>query len=220
MIAGLSPAQALATNKIQALASVASSAHRYVYAGIINIALVRWKIAVSLLGAGVGAFLVRVADPVFLGKLAPLLLICIALFFTFSGNLTPRHLRQRISEAMFTLVVVLPIAFYDGFFGPGTGSIYVAAFVFLLGRDLPRATAETKVLNATGSAIAAMVFLPGGLIVWPAALTMAAGGIIGGQIGATLAIRWGSQFIRIALVITSIALAIRLLFQYQTFVHF
>ena len=220
MLAGLTPAQALATNKIQALASVVSSAHRFLYEGIIKIASVRWKILVSLLGASIGAFLVRIADPNLLGKIAPVLLICIALFFTFSGNLKTRQLRQRISENLFTLFVVFPIAFYDGFFGPGTGSIYVAAFVFLLGRDLPEATAETKILNATGSAIAAIVFLPGGVISWPAALTMAAGGIIGGQIGATLAIRWGGQFIRIALVVASIALAIRLLFQYQTLFHF
>lgn len=219
MLAGLTPAQALATNKIQALASVASSAHRFLYEGVIEIVSVRSKILVSLLGASIGAFFVRIADPVLLGKIAPILLICIALFFAFAGNLKARPPRQRLSENVFAAIAVFPIAFYDGFFGPGTGSIYVAAFVFLLGRSLPQATAETKVLNATGSAIAAIVFLPGNVIYWPAAIAMAAGGIIGGQIGARLAIRWGSQFIRIALVIISVLLAMRLFFQYQTLFH-
>jgi len=218
MLAGLTPAQALATNKIQALASVASSAHRFLYEGVIEIVSVRSKILVSLVGASIGAFFVRIADPVLLGKIAPILLICIAAFFAFSGNLKARP-RQRLSENAFATIAVFPIAFYDGFFGPGTGSIYVAAFVFLLGRNLSQATAETKVLNATGSAIAAIVFLPGNVISWPAALAMAAGGIIGGQIGARLAIRWGGQFIRIALVIISVLLAVRLFFQYQTLFH-
>lgn len=220
MIAGLPPAQALATNKIQALASVASSAHRFTRAGIVNLPSMKWKVLVSAIGAGVGAYLVRIVDSSILGKIAPVLLICIALFFMLSRNLTKHQRRKRVSEGLFTLAAVLPIAFYDGFFGPGTGTIYVAAFVLLLGRNLPQATAETKVLNATGSAIAAIIFLPGGFIAWPAALAMSAGGIIGGQIGAMLAIRWGSSFIRVALVMVSIALAVRLLFQYQDFLRF
>ena len=83
----------------------------------------------------------------------------------------------------------------------------------LLGSDLRSATANTKILNAIGSAIAALIFLPGGMISWPAALAMSAGGVFGGQIGASLAIKWGAPLIRAALVLISIALATRLLIQ-------
>jgi uncharacterized protein len=175
----------------------------------------RWKIVASLVGAGTGAYLVRSADPSLLAKLAPILLICVALFFLCSRDLIKDKKHQRISETLFTFVAVIPIAFYDGFFGPGTGAIYVAAFVLLLGRNLQESTAETKLLNATGSTIAALIFLPGGIIHWPAALCMAAGGVIGGKIGASLALRWGAPFIRVALVAVSIALATRIFLQYR-----
>jgi len=216
LLAGLSPAQALATNKAQALASVASSAYRFVRAGYVSFRSVRWKIVASVIGASLGALTIRIADPRMLATIAPLLLICVCLFFIFSPNLARERGRARISETLFAFSVVVPISFYDGFFGPGTGSIYVAAFVFLLGRNLTMATAETKVLNASGSAVAAAVFIPGGIIDWPAAVAMSAGGIIGGQIGALLAIRWGGPLIRLALVAVSLALAIRLLIGPQT----
>lgn len=215
LMAGLPPAQALATNKIQALASVVSSARHFIRAGLVSLRCARWKILASLVGAGIGAFVVRLAEPGFLARLAPILLICVALFFLFSRNLTKQKGRARISEALFTGIAVVPIAFYDGFFGPGTGSIYVAAFVMLLGRGLPQATAETKVLNATGSAIAAVIFLSGSIVNWAAALAMVAGAVIGGRIGAGLAIKWGAPFIRAALVAVSIALATRLLVQHH-----
>jgi hypothetical protein len=118
-----------------------------------------------------------------------------------------------VSNAVFAALVCLPIGFYDGFFGPGTGSMYAAAFVLLLGRELRSATADTKILNTAGSVVAAVIFLPSGLIVWPAAVVMALGGIIGGQIGAGLALRWGAPLIRRMLVLVSIVLAIRLVLQ-------
>lgn len=85
--------------------------------------------------------------------------------------------------------------------------------VLLSFRSLPEATAETKILNVAGSTIAAIIFLPGSVILWPAALSMAAGGALGGQIGASLAIKWGAPFIRVGIVVVSIALASRLIIQ-------
>jgi uncharacterized membrane protein YfcA len=118
-----------------------------------------------------------------------------------------------MSEKAFALAAAFPIGFYDGFFGPGTGSLYVTAFVVLLARDLRTATGDTKVLNAAGSLVAALIFLWSGAIVWSAAIAMSAGGILGGQIGAHLAVRWGVPFIRFGLVVISVALAVRLLMQ-------
>jgi uncharacterized membrane protein YfcA len=213
LIAGLLPAQALATNKIQALASVASSAQRFFRSGEIDSGKIWKKALASAAGAGVGAYSLRFMDANALGRVAPILLICIALFFLISRNAMGGKRLPLIGDNAFLICAVLPIGFYDGFFGPGTGSLYTAAFVLLLGSDLRNATANTKVLNAVGSAVAALVFLPGGMISWPAAITMAAGGILGGQIGAGVALRWGAPVIRIVLVSISIALAVRLLVQ-------
>ncbi|MBN9043001.1 MAG: hypothetical protein BGP05_11490 [Rhizobiales bacterium 62-47] len=213
MLAGLPPVQALATNKIQALASVASSAHRFFRSGEIDPQTIWPKIVSSLAGAALGAYAVQVIDTTILARVAPILLICVALFFLLARNLIHGPRQRLIGDNAFALVAAFPIGFYDGFFGPGTGTIYAAAFVLLLGRDLRGATADTKVLNAMGSAVAAAIFLPGGMIAWPPALAMSAGGILGGYLGAGFALKWGAPLIRAVLVAISIALAIRLLLQ-------
>lgn len=211
LLAGLSPVQAIATNKIQALASVASSAHRYTRSGALERRTIGEKLIASILGAGLGAAAVSVLDSRLLARIAPVILVGIALLFLFS-HVTRQDLRRPlVSERSFALGAALPIGFYDGFFGPGTGSLYATALVVLLGRDLTTATGETKILNAAGSLVAALVFLWGGAIVWSAAIAMSVGGILGGQLGAHLALKWGPSFIRIGLVVISIALAARLL---------
>lgn len=210
IMSGLTPAQAIATNKIQALLSAASSAHRFIRGGVAVGATIKNKLIASAVGAICGAAAIQIIDPSILSKFIPVILIAVAFFFLFSPYL-PAERSGWISEAKFAFLCVLPIGFYDGFFGPGTGSLYAAAFVLFLGRDLKRATAETKILNAGGSLVAALIFLRGGAIVWPQALVMSAGAVIGGQIGAHVAIKWGAPVIRVGLVAISILLALRLL---------
>jgi uncharacterized membrane protein YfcA len=212
LLAGLAPVQALATNKIQALASVASSAQRYARSRIVERRTIQTKLISSALGASLGAIAATRFDSHLLTKIAPVMLIGVAVFFLFSQGRRRRISEPLVSENAFALSAALPIGFYDGFFGPGTGSLYATALVILLGRDLRTATAETKILNMVGSLVAAIVFLWSGEIVWSAAIAMSAGGVLGGQLGAHLAIKWGASFIRIALVVVSIALAARLLF--------
>jgi len=213
MMAGLSPAEAIATNKIHALSSVASSSHRYARAGLIKGAAIRGKIAASVVGAICGAIAIQTIDPTYLARVAPFILIGVALFFLLAPTVLTGKRDKWIGEAAFAVFVAVPIGFYDGFFGPGTGSLYAAAFVFFLGRNLRVATAETKILNMCGSLAAAFIFLPGGAIVWKPALVMAAGAIIGAQIGAHVALKWGVPLIRACLVIVSMLLAVKLLLE-------
>ena len=211
VIAGLSPLEAVATNKIQALSSVLSSASRYARAGVLSWRALRGMFAVALAGAGAGAIAVQFTDTDVLEYLVPVVLIAVAVFFLAAPVIMPAHRKALLSERAFMFLLVPAISFYDGFFGPGTGSLYAAAFVAFLARDLVRATAETKALNSAGSLLAAGIFVWGGAIVWPAALAMAAGAVIGGQIGAHVALRFGAPVIRLVLVAVAIALALRLL---------
>jgi uncharacterized membrane protein YfcA len=212
-MAGLPPIQALATNKIQALSSVTSSAVHFARAGYVDFRTIRPKAAAAFAGATAGAVALRIADPDLLRRVSPVILIGIALFFLTSGNPAKPRFRWPIDERWIPLTIVIPISFYDGFFGPGTGAMYVAALIFFSTRSLPQATAEAKVLNALGSTAAALIFLPGSVVIWPAAIAMALGGALGGQLGARLAVKWGAPFIRAGIVIVSIALALRLIAQ-------
>ncbi len=105
----------------------------------------------------------------------------------------------------------LLIGFYDGIFGPGTGSFFTIGFVVLFGLGLTKASGSTKALNLTSNLAALTIFIPAGDVVWPAAVAMATGQLIGGYLGARTGIRYGARVIRPLVVVVSIALALRLL---------
>src|SRR6185437_15434897 len=114
--------------------------------------------------------------------------------------------------ARFVPVMGALTGFYDGLFGPGTGSFLTAGFVTLFGFGVTRAAAHTKVLNLTSNLAALALFVFAGNVVWPAALAMMVGQVAGGYLGARTGIRFGARLIRPLVVVVSVVLALRLLF--------
>jgi hypothetical protein len=105
------------------------------------------------------------------------------------------------------------IAAYDGFFGPGTGSFFMMAFVLLAGFGVLQATAHTKMLNFASNAGSLAVFATTGATWWVVGLAMAAAQVLGAALGARLAVRVGARVIKPLLVATTSAMALRLLWQ-------
>jgi uncharacterized membrane protein YfcA len=103
------------------------------------------------------------------------------------------------------------IGFYDGFFGPGTGSFLTTALVALGGLGLVRAIANTKFINLTTNIAALVAMITGGQVLWLLGLSMAVANIAGNQLGAWLAIRFGGRGVRPLLVVVSLALTVKLL---------
>jgi uncharacterized membrane protein YfcA len=104
------------------------------------------------------------------------------------------------------------IGFYDGFFGPGTGSFWALAFVSLVGFNLSKATAHSKVLNFVSNISSLLVFLLGGKILWSVGFIMGAGQFVGAQIGSHLVIKKGTRLIKPLLIVVSLIMSIRLLY--------
>src|SRR3546814_6692464 len=115
-----------------------------------------------------------------------------------------------MSLGMFSGVAGM-FGFYDGFFGPGTGSFLAISFIALMGLGLTRATACAKVLNLTSNLVAAVVLATSGEILWTVGLAMAAGQLIGGRLGSHAAMRWGPALIKPLLVSISLLMTARLL---------
>ena len=113
---------------------------------------------------------------------------------------------------MFGLTVVPLIGFYDGVFGPGTGSFFMLAFVTLAGYGLLKATAHTKLLNFASNigGFAAFAFV--GVIAWKVGLVMGVAQFFGARLGAGLAMKKGARLIKPLLIVVCLALAARLLF--------
>lgn len=213
LAAGLSPTQALATNKLQGSFGSFSASWYFVRNGIVNLREMRLAILCTFIGAAIGAEAVQFLDASILTSLIPVLLIAISLYFLLAPTTKRTAGEPRLSEAMFALCIGGSVGFYDGFFGPGTGSIFTVCFVALGHFSLVEATARTKILNFTSNIAALLFFLLAGLPVWEIGLTMAVGGFIGAQFGAKVVVTKGQQWIRPVVITMSMLMAVKLLWQ-------
>lgn len=209
---GLTPAQALATNKLQAVFGSFSATIRFIRQGKINLKSMQLPIIMSFLGAACGTILIQKFETESLEKLIPILLIGFALYFLFSPRVGDQDTKPRISLNIFSFTAAFLIGFYDGFFGPGTGSFFAMAFVMLLGYNLINATANAKLLNFISNLAALIFFIAGGNVIWIIGLSMAVGQIIGAYFGAHMVIHHGARLIKPLLVTTSLAITLKILF--------
>lgn len=212
LFVGLPPVSALATNKLQGVVGTAMAAATFWRRGFVSLRALLPAIAMTFAGSLVGALTVKQVDVSLLELAVPVALIGIALYFLFSPNLSDSDRAARLPFSLAVPVIGLVLGFYDGVFGPGTGSFFTICFVTLLGLGVTRASGHTKVLNFTSNLAALAIFIPSGDVAWPAAIAMAAGQLVGGYAGARAGIRFGARLIRPLVVIISITMAIKLLF--------
>lgn len=213
LLAGAPPVTALATNKLQGLFGTASAAIHYARAGQVDLRSQAGPALLAALAAGGGALLASRLPAEAIRAALPVLLIGVALYFAFRRGLNDEDRAQRLTPSAFNATAVPGLAFYDGVLGPGTGSFYMLGFVTLRGYGLLRATAHTKLLNFASNIGAMAVFALVASPWWLTGLCMGAAQFAGAQLGARLAVRVGARLIRPLLVVTSLALATRLLWQ-------
>jgi hypothetical protein len=210
--AGLPPHLALGTNKLQSSFGSLTATLRYRHGRLVKIRRTVWGIFFTAIGATVGTLTIQRISPSFLEKAIPLFLLAVFLYMLFSPKAGAQRSRARLARVPFYVVMGLSIGFYDGFFGPGTGSFWTIAFVVLLGQELKEATAHTKVMNFTSNVIALITFAAGGHVVLLPGLVMGAGEALGAYLGSHLVIRRGVGFIR-AFFLTVVAVTLaRLVF--------
>ena len=209
--AGLPPVQALATNKLQGSFGTFTASYNFIRRGEIDLRRLRIPILMTFIGSASGTLAVQRLGSDLLNQIVPALLIAFALYFLFSPRIGDQDAHHRISHGLFGLLIGFSLGFYDGFFGPGTGSFFAAAFVLLLGYNLRRATAGTKVLNFTSNIASLIFFSLAGQVVWQVGLPMGLAQMAGAWIGSHLVIRHGTRLIRPLLVIVSLAISIKLL---------
>lgn len=212
LAAGLPPATALGTNKLQACGGSFAASLYFVQKGAVRLRDFRFCIAMTFIGAAAGAVAVQMMDIESLKVLLPFLVLLIGLYFLFSPNIGTGG-KQRLSYFAFALTAALGIGFYDGVFGPATGSFLTLAFIALLGFNLPQAVAHAKVLNFTSNAASLLFFILGGAVVWQLGLLMMCGQIVGGNLGARVVVGNGKKIIRPLLVAVSFAMVAKMLYE-------
>ncbi len=213
LAAGVPPTQALATNKLQSSFGSFSASWYFIRNGIVSLKEMRLAIACTFVGSAVGAEAVQYIDAGILTSLIPILLIAISVYFLLMPKTTQTEGKTKMPEALFAFSVGGGIGFYDGFFGPGTGSIFTVCFVALGHFGLVEATARTKVLNFTSNIAALLFFVLAGLPIWELGLVMAVGGFIGARLGAKVVVTKGQKWIRPLVITMSMLMALKLLWE-------
>lgn len=209
---GLPAPLALGTAKLQSTFGSGSAAWSYARRGVVHLRDCRLGFALTALGAVGGAYTVRRLDPQFLGTLIPWLLGTIVVYMIFRPKLGETSRHHRMEPLAFYLLFGVTLGFYDGFFGPGVGSFWAIAFVTVLGHDFVRATGHTKVMNFASNFSALAFFALAGTVCWAPGLVMGAGQLLGGRLGAHLAMTRGARFVRPVFLTMAALVALKLIY--------
>ena len=194
---GIPPHQALATNKLQSSFGSFTATLNYAKKGLMKPKELLLGVVFTFVGAVSGAFAVQFFDAKSLEDMIIFMLIIIFLYTLASPNLGAIHTTAKLKKPIFYTIFGLLIGFYDGFFGPGTGSFWTMALILMLGFDLKGATAQTKLFNFTSNIASLLMFIYAGLVLWVAGIVMGIGQIIGAYLGSSLVAKKEVKFIRV-----------------------
>ena len=197
------PATLLSTNKVASVGGTLNAARRYLRHVSLPWAIVLPAIIAGFIGSLVGANAVSnfPAEP--LRKALPFVLLFLLLYTWFQPSLGEAH--EPAGDSCFQQIKAallgLSIGFYDGFFGPGTGSFLLFGFVRFFSFDFLHASAATKLVNVATNLAAVLMLASLGQINWPLGFAMMVANIAGSQFGSRLAIKHGSTFVRKAFLL-------------------
>jgi uncharacterized membrane protein YfcA len=193
---GMPPHIVLGTNKLQSSIGTLMAAINYHRHGLVSFKSVMVGLFFGVLGASAGAIVSQLISGDVLRKIVPFILFVILIYTIFTPKLGHQDEQPRMRAPIFFSVFGFLLSFYDGFFGPGTGSFWVFLITFFLGFNLIKATAYTKIFNLNSNFVSLICFAIGGNIDYRLGFCMAAGQLIGGYVGAHLAIKKGARFVR------------------------
>jgi hypothetical protein len=213
--AGLPPQLALGTNKGQSVFGSGAALLAYARRGLVRGRRAAVTFPPGLVGSALGALLVLRLSNEALKPVVLALLVAVAVFLAFRPAIAPAPrdgVRGAVERPAVALLVALAIGAYDGFFGPGTGTFLILAFVLLLGDTPLEASADAKVVNFASNLGACAVFATVGRIEWLVALPMAGGQFLGATLGARLTVRGGDAVVRRVVMVVVLATAAKLAF--------
>lgn len=202
MFPGTHPATLFGINKSASVWGTAMAAVQYSRRVKLSWRALLPAAAAGFAGALAGAWAVTVVSPGFLRKLLPFILLAV-LAYTLVRKELGRHHAPRLTppmEALAASTIGLALGFYDGFFGPGTGSFFVFLFVRWLGYDFLHASASAKLLNTATNLAALALFAIKGHVWWHFALALAVANVAGSLLGTRMALRHGAGFVRLVFI--------------------
>ena len=151
--------------------------------------------------------------PAFLKRFIPMLLVAVAIYSLLRPQLGAEDIHPRMPRVWVDVVFGSLLGFYDGFFGPGTGTFWAMAFMLGAGFNMTRATGYTKVMNFASNLSSLLCFLPGGHVVPWAGVTMGIGQWLGAWLGSRTVVKHGARFIKPIFIAVVLGLTLKLLYE-------
>ncbi len=208
---GAPPATLLGTNKLASVSGTAVAAAQFSRRVQLRWASLLPAAALGFAGSMGGAWALTVFPGDFLRRALPFILLCV-LAYTLARKDMGRHHVPRFAgrhEALAACTIGLLIGFYDGFFGPGTGSFLVFLFVRWMGYDFLHASASAKLVNTATNLAALLLLAVTGHVWWRYGLAMAAANVIGSLLGTRVALKHGAGFVRAVFIVVVSALILK-----------
>jgi len=205
------PATLLGTNKSASVWGTLFAARHYQK----QVQMARRPLAagslMALAGSFAGAFMLTRISPAFLRLVLPLLLLSLLLYTVWQKNLGQQHAPRFAGQAQLWAMAGVGglIGFYDGFFGPGTGSFLVFLLVRLLGFDFLQASAHSKVMNLASNLAAVALLAWQGHVWWQVGICLAVANVAGSLLGTRMALKHGSRFVRWLFIVVVSALTLK-----------
>ncbi len=195
MWAGLPMLNVLGTNKFASTMGAFAGFLTYLRSGTIDKKIMRVMFPLSFIGSVAGVFVVRQIPPDFLRPLVVVMLIVIAIYSVAKKNWGSDKKSVRVSHYLLGLIMIFALGFYDGFFGPGTGSFMLFLYL-MMGYGFLGAAANARAANFASNLAAVIIFTGFGLVNFSYAIPMGCGMILGAACGAKMAITKGAAYVR------------------------
>lgn len=201
ILSGVPPLAALGTNKLQGSMGTATASYIMLKNKKISWDNVKHLMFTAFIGAVFGTIVVQFINTDVLTFVIPIVLLFIAIYFLISPKPIETQGEPKLTNQKYRNIVVPFIGYYDGMFGPGTGSFFALSGVSCRGHDLITSTAIAKPLNFATNIASLIVFLIAGHIVWVVGILMMVGQVLGAWIGAHCLFKINPAYLRVIVVL-------------------
>ncbi len=215
LAAGIPPHIALGTNKFESSFGAVTSAYTFLRSGKVHMQLMKYQIPCTLLGALLGVHTVLRINQKHLELLILVMILATAVYTIVKKDFGSVDKFPGLNRKNLTwgCLFAFGIGFYDGFFGPGTGSFLIFLFIAVFGFDFTMAAGNSKMLNFVSNIASLLIFALNGKIYYLVGIPVAAAMVVGARIGSKFAIKKGSKVIRPIFITIALAITVKLLYQ-------
>lgn len=214
LLAGVPPYYSLGTNKFSSTAGSFTSSIKFARSGKVDFKILKYLMPFTLIGAVLGVNTVLMIDQTFLYTLVLILVLFVGIYSFFSKTIGMEDRFEGINAKNLTFAVILAftLGFYDGFFGPGTGSFLIFGLISIFHFDFVKASGNAKVLNFVSNITSLIMFAVNHKIDYTLGIPVAISMILGARIGTKLALNKGAKLIKPIFITMSLGVAIKMLY--------